>query len=330
MPFSNNQVGPSMAQTRPSAPICSKLWQRQAWPTWALIVLVYSSWIVLMSHASQLSWWLVSPMAAVLLCLHGSVQHELLRGRPSPWRWLNDSLGWMPLSLWIPYFQYRNHHQLHHEIHTITEPGLDPESYYHWPHDWYLKSAMVRLLWQLNYTFIGRMLIGPWLVVGLFIKSETQFFWRGFSQPSSLATVLHQINWVLHLLLVAGGIMWLNVQGIIWWQYIVLCVWPGLSLTLMRSYAEHRPGDNNHRRCVIIEGSWVTRLLFMNVNIHQVHHEFPHLPWFMVYGHWRRYKQLILVSNGGYFYQNYWSLMKQTMVHPKDSPMYQKKPANRS
>ena len=72
--------------------------------------------------------------------------------------------------------------------------------------------------------------------------------------------------------------MWLDVQGIVWWQYIVLCVWPGLSLTLMRSYAEHRPSDNNHQRCVIIEGSWVTRLLLINVNIHQVHHEFPHLP----------------------------------------------------
>ena len=65
---------------------------------------------------------------------------------------------------------------------------------------------------------------------------------------TGLATVLHQINWVLHLLLVAGVVMWIDVQGIVWWQYIVLCGWPGLSLTLMRSYAEHRPGDNNHRR----------------------------------------------------------------------------------
>jgi hypothetical protein len=50
----------------------------------------------------------------------------------------------------------------------------------------------------------------------------------------------------------------------------------------------------------------------------------------MVHGHWLRYRQSILVSNGVYFYQDYWSLMMQTMVRQKDSPMYPKKPFNQS
>ena len=319
-----------MAQVTPAAPVCHSLWQRYALPTWALILLVYTSWGLFTYYASALSWWVLSPVGAVILCLHGSVQHELIHGHPSPWRWLNDSLGWLPLSLWMPYFQYRHHHRLHHEINTLCEPGLDPESYYHWPHDWHLKHAVMRLLWHINYTFIGRLIIGPWLVVGLFIGSQTKQVIQGFTKPFCKTTVLHQLNWMLHLVLVAGVLIWLDYQGVVWWQYIILCVWPGLSLTLMRSYAEHRPGNTNHERCVVIEGSWFTRLLFMNVNIHQVHHEFPHVPWFMVHGHWLRYRQSILVSNGVYFYQDYWSLMMQTMVRQKDSPMYPKKPFNQS
>jgi fatty acid desaturase len=62
----------------------------------------------------------------------------------------------------------------------------------------------------------------------------------------------------------------------------------------------------------------------MNVNLHQVHHEFPQLPWFMVNRHWQTHRQLILQRNGGYFYKGYWSLMRQTMLRQKDSPIYPK------
>lgn len=300
----------------PTAPICRSAWQRQGWPTWALIVCVYCSWGVLMSNATELSWWLVSPLAAVILCLHGSVQHELLHGHPTPWGWFNDALGWLPLSLWIPYFKYRDDHRLHHRVDTLTDPGLDPESYYHWPERWQAMSPPIRLLWHLNYTFLGRMVIGPWLVVGLFLVTQLKEVSKG--------GLYHWRNWALHLVLMVSLILWLSHQGVIWWQYVVMCVWPGLSLTLMRSYAEHRPGSNNHKRCAIVEGSWFTRLLFMNVNLHQVHHEFPQLPWFMVNRHWQTHRQLILQRNGGYFYKGYWSLMRQTLLRQKDSPIYPK------
>ena len=127
----------------PPEPKLEQLWQRQHWPTWALMVGVYGAWIALMNYASLLSWWLVSPLCALLLCLHGSIQHELIHGHPSPWKRLNDALGWPPLSMWIPYFQYRDHHRLHHQTSVLTQLGLDPESYYHWPSNWLCVPAFL-------------------------------------------------------------------------------------------------------------------------------------------------------------------------------------------
>ncbi|MBT4441721.1 MAG: fatty acid desaturase [Oceanospirillaceae bacterium] len=303
----------------PPEPKLEQLWQRQHWPTWALMVGVYGAWIALMNYASLLSWWLVSPLCALLLCLHGSIQHELIHGHPSPWKRLNDALGWPPLSMWIPYFQYRDHHRLHHQTSVLTQPGLDPESYYHWPSNWHSMGGIMQTLWWLNHTFIGRMIIGPWLVIGIFLHSEVKQLAKG--------KLYDWRNWGLHLILVSVMMMWLHSQEVLWWQYLVFCVWPGLSLTLARSYAEHRPGNNNHERCAIIEGSWFTRVLFMNVNIHQVHHEFPKLPWFMVYPHWQRHRQAIIKRNGGYYYRGYWSLIKQTLWRQKDSPIYPEKPS---
>jgi fatty acid desaturase len=292
------------------------LWQRQEWPTWALIVGVYVSWVLLMVYVKQLTWWLASPLGAIIICLHGSVQHELLHEHPSPWRGLNDMLAWPPLSLWIPYAQYRDYHRAHHQTATLSQPGLDPESYYLWREDWRTMSRFMRMLWHINYTFAGRMLVGPWLVVIQFFISEAKHLAKGSRS--------HWRSWSVHLLLVTVLLLWLHSQGVIWWQYILFCVWPGLSLTLMRSYTEHRPGNNNHQSCAIVEGSWFTRILFMNVNLHQVHHEFPQLAWFMVHGHWRQNRHSILERNGGFYYRGYWQLMCQHMLRQKDSPVYPK------
>ena len=57
--------------------------------------------------------------------------------------------------------------------------------------------------------------------------------------------------------------------------YVALFAWPGLSLTLLRSFAEHEPAAKEDRRTVIVESGLLGSLLYLNNNLHAVHHAFP-------------------------------------------------------
>ena len=60
--------------------------------------------------------------------------------------------------------------------------------------------------------------------------------------------------------------------------YVALFAWPGLSLTLLRSFAEHEPASEADRRTVIVESGLFGSLLYLNNNLHAVHHAFPAFP----------------------------------------------------
>lgn len=268
-----------------------------------------------MMSAADLPWWIVSPLVATLLCIHGSLQHEVIHHHPTRWRWLNDLIGWPPLSLWIPYPLYHSSHRLHHQVETLAEPGLDPESYYYWPDSWQHMHPLLRTLLSLNNSFAGRMIIGPWLIAGLYFVSEGKKLLSGDAAAWRA--------WAPHILLVFLLLNWLNSQGVSTWFYLLLCVWPGISLQLIRSYTEHRPvGDNNHQRTAITEGNWFTRLLFLNNNYHQVHHEFPGMPWYRIYPYYLANKASILDKNQDFYFDGYLQIIKLYLFRIKDHPVY--------
>ncbi len=66
------------------------------------------------------------------------------------------------------------------------------------------------------------------------------------------------------------------------WSYFLLVIWPATSLVLMRSYHEHKPESNNIRSTVIVESNPVIGLLFLNNNLHVIHHEYPALPLYQI------------------------------------------------
>ena len=314
--LNTNIQGSDESRATPPVPQTQGLWQRWELPTWILLVFVFGSYYLLMTNAAQLTWWQLALLGGPLLCLHGSLQHEILHGHPTRLPWLNDLLGWAPLSLWIPYSRYRDSHRLHHQVHTLVEPGVDPESYYHLSADWKNKSALGRLIWNINFTFLGRMILGPWLVVWSFVIDEGKLLLKGDAYSWR--------SWWPHFVLSALLVVWLQAQGIAWWYYCLVCVWPGLSLTLMRSYTEHRPGTNNHRRTALVEGNWVTNTLYMAVNIHQVHHEHAGMPWFMVKPYYLANKEYVLAKNGHFFYRGYGQIIKRYLLKQKDSPVYER------
>ena len=138
-------------------------------PTWAVIAAIYGGWSLLTWHHADIPLWLLIPAGALLIAWHGSLQHETIHGHPTRRRWLNTALGWPPLGLWLPYAIYRESHLLHHNNRQLTEPGADPESFYLTAESWTRMGPVWRGLHMVNRTLLGRLAIGPALVIGGFI-----------------------------------------------------------------------------------------------------------------------------------------------------------------
>src|SRR3546814_6789422 len=80
-------------------------------------------------HAA-LPWWVLLPLGAYLLAWHGSLQHEVTHGHPTPSAVFNELLVLPSLWLWMPFRLYRETHLAHHNDAQLTDPLADPESYY--------------------------------------------------------------------------------------------------------------------------------------------------------------------------------------------------------
>ena len=110
------------------------------------------------------------------------------------------------------------------------------------------------------------------------------------------------------------------------WAYILFFAYPGTSLTLVRSYAEHRAAGPVQQRTVICESNWFWSWLFLYNNLHLIHHRHPRLAW-----HQRRPRYLAekahLAAEQGYYtikgygaiFARYFLRAKEPMVHPAET-----------
>ena len=98
-------------------------------------------------------------------------------------------------------------------------------------------------------------------------------------------------------------------------------VWPGISLTLLRSFAEHRAAADPDHRTAVIESNGLMSLLFLNNNLHAVHHDDPRLAWYELPRAYRAARGRIAARNGGYVLQGYAELAWRFLLRPKDSPV---------
>lgn len=283
--------------------------------TWIVLLCVYGAWLGLTYYATQLPWWLLMVTGGYVVCLHGSLQHEAVHGHLTGKSAWNAALMVWPLSLWIPFTRYRTLHQVHHECPSLTDPVEDPESFYWTKGEWQSLDALRRGIAMVNQTLTGRLLLGPFLVMPTYWYREAKRIAAGDRQVG--------LEWLVHLLAGAAVLGWVSgVCGLPVWQYLVLFVWPAMSLTLLRSYAEHRPGDANEERTAVIEGSPVTRLLFLNNNFHLVHHQHPELPWYAIRKLFLARRTEWLERNGEFYFKSYWELARRFAFRAKDHPVH--------
>jgi fatty acid desaturase len=274
------------------------------WPTLAITALIYGGWLAL-------TWWHAAlPTAAIvlaggwLIAWHGSLQHETIHGHPTRWRAVNQAIGAVPLSLWLPYGLYRDSHVAHHRSPHITDPLDDPESRYVATGRG-LRHAVARV----QATLFGRLLIGPVIAVLALAADEGR---RLRHRPVRVAR-----DWLPHLALVGPIVVWLEWTGFGLVRYMLLVVYPGLSLTLLRSFAEHRADLPGPSRAATVEHAGPLGLLYLNNHLHAAHHDRPDLAWYRLPAHQRRH-HVRLSAQAGRVYRSYGEIVSRFALTPHD------------
>lgn len=281
------------------------------WPTVAVAAGVYVGFGLLTLGYHSLPWWLVIPAAGYLLALHGSLQHEVVHGHPTPWAWLNRALVFPSLWLWMPLEVYAKTHLRHHDDARITDPIEDPESYYLPGDAWNRTGPVRRAVLRFNNTSVGRLLIGPLLAVWHLLAVEMRALADGDSD--------HLEAWLLHMLACLPVLAWVSVVcDIPLPAYLLLFVYPGISLTLLRSFAEHRARPAVDERIAVVESGPLMSLLYLNNNLHYVHHRTPALAWYRLPARWRAERDAVLAANGGYRYSSYWDVIRRHAFHSRE------------
>jgi fatty acid desaturase len=264
------------------------------WPTLVLAGIIHGGWAAATLWHHALAWPLRLALGGWLIAWHGSLQHEVIHGHPTPWRRVNGLIGAAPLSLWLPFARYRQSHLGHHATEDLTQPGLDPESRYFRPESGRLAAVAGRL----QATLVGRLLAGPLIEVAGFLAAEGRLFLRGDRETIRI--------WSRHAVAAALVMAWLTQMcRFTLADYVLTFVYPGLSLTLLRSFAEHRAADLPGHRVAIVERAPILGLLFLNNNLHAVHHSYPAAPWYRLPALYRRERPRLLRQNGGLVYRGY-------------------------
>jgi fatty acid desaturase len=279
------------------------------WPTLVLCIVIYAGWGALTFFHARIAWPLLALGGGWCVAWHMSLQHEVLHGHPTRIRWINDAIGFPPLTLWLPYMIYRPLHLRHHRNEHLTDPLEDPESYYLTAERFGRLGPPARAFLRLRNTFPGRITFGALRSILLFLWHHLGLALRGNRGEQRI--------WAPHLLGVAVILGWVcGVCHMTIWMYVFCFVIPSRSLASIRSFAEHRAAANHAERTAIVENAPVLGLLFLYNNLHAVHHERPGLPWYRIPAHYRAHRAAIIAANGGLVYDGYADVVRRYLVTP--------------
>lgn len=281
------------------------------WPTWATLAGCYAAWGLSTWYAAVLPPWVFLPVTILSVTLHWSLQHEALHGHPTRNRAVNEALVFPPLGLLIVYRMFRESHLRHHTDDLLTDPRLDPESWYLTRERFAALPAPVRAVLRLNNTLAGRMLVGPAVIVARSIVEDGRRLLAG-DRDVALAYLLHGAGAALVLGWVVG------VCGIDAWLYLLGVAYPALSLLTIRTYAEHQAAAEVGPRTAIIEASPFFGFLFLNNNLHVVHHAHPGVPWYALPALYRAGRRAYRLRNGGYGFDGYGEMFRRHLFRAKE------------
>jgi fatty acid desaturase len=278
--------------------------------TLGVALAVYGGYFVLTWFFRDLPLWAAAPLLIACVTWHGSLQHETIHGHPTPSRWLNSTLASPPLSLWVPYRIYRVSHLQHHRHRGrhLTEVSRDPESFFMQPGTLSKSARLRRVLYRANCTLLGRLALGPALGVSRFWTAEIREALGGDRRRS--------IIWSRHAVAVAAVLLWTcGVCHIPIAVYVLLIVYPSISVTHLRSFTEHRADAEPSLRTMVVEAHPVWALIFLNNNLHIAHHAHPKLPWHQLPRAWSRMRDSAIAS-GLVYHRGYGQVAGNYLLRP--------------
>ena len=247
---------------------------RGEWRTIAVVVAVYGLTILTVMRREVLTPWLTIPFLSVLGAWHLSMQHETIHGHPFRRQWINDVIGSIPVTLWIPYLCFKRDHIEHHHS-DLTHPGLDNESYYVSPEAWARAGKIRRAAYWANRTILFRMFV--WTIVSTltYLWSIIRQMLRGDKQ-AWFAMAVHAAGLVVVAYLVR------SVAGMPLWQFALGTTYGGRILNAIRPFPEHKYQDGTETRTAMVMAGPFMSLLMLNNNLHVAHHEQPGVAWYEV------------------------------------------------
>ncbi len=277
-------------------------------PTWALVFTIYGGWLALTWWWQALPVWVMLPLGAWLCAWHMSLQHELIHGHPTRDERINTALAAPPLNLWLPFSLYRAAHLRHHRAEHLTDPLEDPESTYMTQEAWAQAGMVRRRVHAMCNTALGRVLLGPARTISAFWLDQAAAGMAG--RPAWDEWLGHVAGMGLVLAWVCG------VCHIGAAAYVACFVYPGTALIMIRSLAEHRAAERPRDRTAVVERAGLLGLLFLNNNLHVLHHERPHVPWYTLPAEWRQARAGVLVGWHGPLYRGYRDVARRYAVRP--------------
>jgi fatty acid desaturase len=268
-------------------------------PTLCVALAVHMGFLAFTVFFKELPLVVAAPLGSVLLAWYGSLQHETIHGHPTSSRRLNAMLGGLPLALWIPYALYRETHLRHHRHggRYLTEVERDPESFYLQPGALSDRGRIRRAIHAANCTLAGRIALGPAVAIARFWRIEARKLRSGDRR--------RLLIWSRHAVTVGALLWWtVGICHVPLLVYVALIVYPSVSLSQLRSFAEHHAHVDPRFRTRVVETNPVWALIFLNNNLHIAHHAHPKLPWYRLPRVWSRMRRSAsdsgLVFHGGY------------------------------
>jgi fatty acid desaturase len=292
----------------------NKTWPGQIeWPTIALIITTYFCWFALAFAGQDLPAVIWIPAAALLTTLYWSIVHETVHGHPTKHARINQMLVFLPIGWVYAFGRFRDSHLEHHATEALTDPFDDPESWYLASAQWMTKTVLMRAMLTFNNTLLGRMLIGPLIVIFRMIVEDSRQIIRGGATGRAIA-----FDWAIHAIGVLAMIaLMASYSAVPVWWYMIAAYF-GISILLIRTFIEHQASPDSGERTVIIEDFGPLAFLFLYNNFHVVHHTRPGLAWYRLPGFYKRHRTQFIRRNNGYVYDSYWQVFRRYFFKPKE------------
>lgn len=282
--------------------------RRIEWPTLGVAVATYGA----IGFGGAV--WSVSPALSVLimglaLTQYSSLQHEVLHGHPFARQWMSEALVFPAMFVVIPYMRFKDTHLAHHHDPSLTDPYDDPESNFFDPSVWAGLPRWLRVLFSLNGSLAGRMVLGPAIGTAFFLREEVRLLVAGDRRA--------WLGWAMNALGLVPLIWFLSVTQMALWAYAA-AVYIAIGLLRIRTYLEHRAHESHRARTVVVEDRGPLSVLFLNNNFHVVHHMHPNVAWYDLPALYAARRDHFLRRNEGYRYKNYDEVFRRYFFTAKD------------